>query len=255
LWGFGGRRALRTFPPIKHHALMQMSNIRFQESNGKLTLSLSKSDPKWGTLNDQIKSQTKGAWNENLSCWDIPKSEINIVKNILNKVTDDANDDSSGDEGYTTDDGGADDVLSTALPPPRATSRTSKTSRTSQVSRISRTSRNSRDGAVRDEDIIDTIYTIDDDEIPIVKSRAESRDRNHSRRAESHDVDRGASRASRASRTSAQSEDNVFDYITDDSRHHKLKKILKIRGFLYYLKCNLPKNEFRYLLRVGDITG
>jgi hypothetical protein len=262
-----------------------MSNVKLQESDGTLHLMLPKNDPKWETINDKVKTETKGEWVSAQNRWEIPKVDLNKVRAILNETIDDddSNDkdsDTSGDEGYTTD-------ASVASSVPRTQSRINMAARLKSLSSPKVSRAQSVLSAIidrkpshkvdddEDEDALRLQTAQTEDEISRIKNDDKPKSRSHHHDDEDDDdhcndanrtpISRRPESDRREHRTLKPSTpipqhghdddddelDHVFDSITDDARMVKLKKILKIIPFQYFLKNNVSRSEFRYLMKVG----
>lgn len=209
-----------------------MSRIKLSESNGHLTLSLDKSNPEWSKLNELVQRHTSGTWNESMSCWSIPRTDIKAVKDILNQMVPDDNDDdnasdSSGDEGYATDTGNTD----------------------IDESNINNTDNDIDNNTTKNSDIDAT----DEDDVVVEETTEDTEDTD-----DNNDDDTGARSDKPNSGNTGDSteldndDDNVFDCITDDARLARIKKIMKHVPFQYYAKNNLTRNEFRYLMKICE---
>lgn len=198
-----------------------MSHIQLNEIDGQLALKLSKSDPSWSKLNDLVKSQTSGIWNERTNRWMIPRTDIKAVKKILNQMVDTDNDndsdESSGEEGYATDTGETEDNTDP--------SNTITNENTESNDNKADDAQSSKDTDDADND------DVDDDDTDDVDSEDKDSDNDKINTGNGMDDD-----------------DNAFDCITDDARQAKIKKIMKHTPFQYYAKHNLSRNEFRCIM-------
>lgn len=239
------------------------SDIKLQESaDGKIHIVLNKNDARWDKLNDQITHKTGGIWSNEKSRWIVPKSESAQLRTILNNITDEdqyeggGGDDDSGDEGYMTDSSVDDAPLSLKSKKVHSLSSFKKTPSRNKLndtkhddifkSHLDDSDDDDRNDIRNDDHNDDHNDDFDDD-----RNDIDERDDDRNDDRNDRDDDRHISRDS--NKFDVDAEENAFDYTTDDARIDKIKKIMRHAPFRYYLRHSLPKNEFKYLIKLAEI--